>query len=88
MEISLAAALLMPQKVPWALLPTGVLFRLGTAVVMGPWSFAFAMWAGLLLLLAPYGHDPRLLRIRRRRSRHAEPEPTVSGKPLDEPVHA
>ncbi|MFJ8214953.1 sporulation-delaying protein SdpB family protein [Streptomyces sp. NPDC096033] len=87
-EISLAAALLMPQKVRWALLPAGVLFHLGIAVVMGLWSFAFAMWAGLLLLLTPYGHDPRLPRLRRNRTRDAEPEFSASGKPLEEPVNA
>ncbi|MGW2703535.1 sporulation-delaying protein SdpB family protein [Streptomyces sp. NPDC001340] len=58
LELSLAAALLLPQKVRWMLLPAGVLFHLGIAVVMGLWSFALAMWAGLFLLLAPLGHDP------------------------------
>ncbi|MCL8015167.1 sporulation-delaying protein SdpB family protein [Streptomyces sp. AS02] len=77
-EIALAAALLMPQKVRWILLPAGVLLHLSIAVVMGLWSFAFAMWAGLLLLLAPLGHDPDLGRILRAVSRRT---------PAPEPVH-
>ncbi|MFJ6721674.1 sporulation-delaying protein SdpB family protein [Streptomyces sp. NPDC091259] len=88
LEITLAAALLMPQKVRWALLPAGMLFHLGIAVVMGLWSFAFAMWAGLLLLLTPYGHDPRLPRIRRKQTRQAEPERAAAEEPLEEPVNA
>ncbi|MER5730375.1 sporulation-delaying protein SdpB family protein [Streptomyces sp. NPDC002138] len=88
LEITLAAALLMPQRVRWVLLPAGVLFHLGIAIVMGLWSFAFAMWAGLLLLLAPYGHDPRLTRPWRRRARPAEPEPTAAETPAEEPIRS
>ncbi|MER5938256.1 sporulation-delaying protein SdpB family protein [Streptomyces sp. NPDC001928] len=88
LEIALAAALLMPQKVRWILLAAGVLFHLSIAVVMGLWSFAFAMWAGLLLLLAPLGHDPdlaRILRALRRRTRTPEP---VRDEPVKEPSPA
>ncbi|MFD3775126.1 sporulation-delaying protein SdpB family protein [Streptomyces sp. NPDC058612] len=88
LEIVLAAALLLPQKVRWALLPAGIAFHLGIAIVMGLWSFAFAMWAGLLLLLAPYGHDPNLLRLRRKKPRPAEPDHPVNKTPANEPVHA
>ncbi|MBT2544839.1 hypothetical protein J7E99_30065 [Streptomyces sp. ISL-44] len=88
LEIVLAAALLLPQKVRWALLPAGILFHLGIAVVMGLWSFAFAMWAGLLLLLAPYGHDPRLTRLWHKRAQPAEPERPAAETPVNEPVHA
>ncbi len=86
-EIALAAALLMPQRVRWKLLlPAGVLLHLSIAVVMGLWSFAFAMWAGLLLLLAPLGHDPDLGRILRAVSRRTpSPEP-VRDERIDEPV--
>ncbi|MET7852278.1 sporulation-delaying protein SdpB family protein [Streptomyces avermitilis] len=63
LEIALAAALLMPQRVRWMLLPAGILFHLSIAVVMGLWSFAIAMWAGLLLLLAPLGHHPDFRRL-------------------------
>jgi hypothetical protein len=48
------------------LLPAAVLFHLSIAVTMGLWSFAFAMWAGLLLLLAPLGHDPDIKQLFRR----------------------
>ncbi|WP_079154721.1 sporulation-delaying protein SdpB family protein [Streptomyces subrutilus] len=90
LEIVLAAALLLPQRVRWMLLPVGVLFHLGIAVVMGLWSFAFAMWAGLLLLLTPYGHDPRLALPRRRQKRATScPEPTVPAhNEAEQPVHS
>lgn len=57
LELALAAALLMPQRRRWVLLPLGIAFHLGIAVLMGLWSFAFAMWAGLFLLLTPIGHS-------------------------------
>lgn len=69
LEIALAAALLMPQRVRWMLLPAGILFHLGIAIVMGLWSFAIAMWAGLLLLLSPLGHDPDFKQLLRGASR-------------------
>ncbi|WP_061918936.1 sporulation-delaying protein SdpB family protein [Streptomyces bungoensis] len=75
LELSLAAALLLPQKVRWMLLPAGILFHLGIAVVMGLWSFALAMWAGLLLLLAPLGHDPDLAWLIRPRARTTASQP-------------
>ncbi|MFD7258470.1 sporulation-delaying protein SdpB family protein [Streptomyces sp. NPDC059874] len=77
LEIALAAALLMPQRVRWMLLPAGVVFHLTIAVVMGLWSFAFAMWAGLLLLLAPLGHDPDISRLFAWRKRRAARPPEV-----------
>lgn len=80
LEIALAAALLMPQRVRWMLLPAGILFHLFIAVVMGLWSFAIAMWAGLLLLLSPLGHDPDFKRLLRRASR----QPTESQARSDE----
>ncbi|MFD8212957.1 sporulation-delaying protein SdpB family protein [Streptomyces sp. NPDC059697] len=80
LEIALAAALLMPQRVRWMLLPAGILFHLGIAVVMGLWSFAIAMWAGLLLLLSPLGHDPDFKRLLHRASR----QPTASQARSDE----
>ncbi|WP_405419307.1 sporulation-delaying protein SdpB family protein [Streptomyces erythrochromogenes] len=90
LEIALAAALLLPQRIRWMLLPAGVLFHLGIAVVMGLWSFAFAMWAGLLLLLTPYGHDPRLALSRQRQSTAAaSPAPAVPAhNDAEQPVHS
>lgn len=72
-ELSLAAALLMPQRVRWRLLPFGVLLHLTIAIAMGLWSFAFAMWAGLLLLVAPIGHDPDITGLLRKAFRRSEP---------------
>ncbi|MCH0541064.1 HTTM domain-containing protein [Streptomyces sp. MUM 203J] len=80
-ELSLAASLLMPQKVRWRLLPFGVLLHLTIAITMGLWSFAFAMWAGLLLLLAPLGHDPDITGLLRRAFRRAGPPVESAGEP-------
>ncbi|WP_328687672.1 hypothetical protein OHA74_55085 [Streptomyces phaeochromogenes] len=66
-EISLAAALLVPQRVRYALLTAGVGFHLSIAVMMGLWSFALAMGAGLLLLCLPLGGQ---LRLREPRADH------------------
>ncbi|MEU5769054.1 sporulation-delaying protein SdpB family protein [Streptomyces asoensis] len=85
LEIALAGALLLPQRVRWMLLPAGVLFHLGIAVVMGLWSFALAMCAGLLLLLAPLGHDPDLTRLLRRPPRAAAAPPKKED-PLEAPA--
>ncbi|MEU0339606.1 sporulation-delaying protein SdpB family protein [Streptomyces bobili] len=59
-EISLAAALLVRQRVRYALLAAGGGFHLCIAVMMGLWSFALAMWAGLLLLCLPLGGEFRM----------------------------
>ncbi|MCS0601411.1 HTTM domain-containing protein [Streptomyces sp. LP11] len=88
LELSLAAALLLPQRVRWILLMAGFMFHLGIAVVMGLWSFALAMWAGLLILLAPLGHDPDLLSLLRPR-RRATASPSQESTPESEqPVAA
>ncbi|MEV0258552.1 sporulation-delaying protein SdpB family protein [Streptomyces sp. NPDC050732] len=89
LEIALAAALLMPQKVRWILLPAGVLFHLSIAVTMGLWSFALAMWGGLLLLLAPLGHDPDIGAMLRKAVRRTTPLKAVPPqKPAEESVPA
>ncbi len=54
-EITLAVALLLPQRVRWGLLAAGLGFHASIAVLMGLWSFALAMWGGVLLLCAPLG---------------------------------
>ncbi|MFD5479970.1 sporulation-delaying protein SdpB family protein [Streptomyces hawaiiensis] len=84
LEIILAAALLMPQRVRWMLLPAGILFHLSIAMVMGLWSFAIAMWAGLLLLLSPLGHDPDFKLLLRRGHRR----PGAAQAEADEPARA
>ncbi|MEU3354413.1 sporulation-delaying protein SdpB family protein [Streptomyces sp. NPDC037389] len=56
LELALAASPLMSQRARWVLLPLGVAFHLGIALLMGLWSFALAMAAGLFLLLSPIGH--------------------------------
>jgi antimicrobial peptide system SdpB family protein len=89
LELALAAALLMPQRVRWMLLPAAVLFHLSIAVTMGLWSFAFAMWAGLLLLLAPLGHDPDIKQLLRRTTPEtAETTAPAPQEPAEERVPA
>ncbi|GGP53042.1 sporulation-delaying protein SdpB family protein [Streptomyces sindenensis] len=54
-ELGLALALLLPRRGRLYLLAAGFLFHLSIALMMGLWSFAFAMWAGLVLLCLPLG---------------------------------
>ncbi|WP_078866506.1 sporulation-delaying protein SdpB family protein [Streptomyces sp. NRRL S-1448] len=75
-EISLAAALLLPQQIRWILLAAGVTFHLSIALIMGLWSFALSMWGGLVLLCMPLGGT-----IRRRYSPNRKLE--ESGEPSD-----
>jgi len=35
----------------------GILLHFSIAVSMGLWSFAFSMWAGIMLLCLPIGAD-------------------------------
>ncbi|MDQ0831411.1 antimicrobial peptide system SdpB family protein [Streptomyces achromogenes] len=87
LELALAAALLMPQRARWMLLPAGVSFHLCIAAVMGLWSFALAMCAGLLLLLTPLGHDPDFTRMLRRTPRPSA-VPAEKKDPVEAPVMA
>ncbi|AXG82883.1 hypothetical protein DVK44_24920 [Streptomyces paludis] len=54
-EMSLAVALLLPQRLRWPVMGAGLAFHLSIAVVMGLWSFAFAMAAGIVVLCCPLG---------------------------------
>ncbi|TFD85084.1 hypothetical protein E3T61_18335 [Cryobacterium lactosi] len=56
LEFFLGISIFIPRKYRLVLLPLGVAFHLGIAVLMGLWSFAFAMWGGLILLLWPEGN--------------------------------
>ncbi|MFE6770211.1 sporulation-delaying protein SdpB family protein [Streptomyces fimicarius] len=58
-ELGLALALLLPRRHRLYLLAAGFLFHLSIALMMGLWSFAFAMWAGLVLLCLPLGAQLR-----------------------------
>ncbi|MEU5430457.1 sporulation-delaying protein SdpB family protein [Streptomyces olivoreticuli] len=81
LELALAAALLMPQRFRWRLLPLGLLFHLSIALMMGLWSFALAMWAGLLLLLTPIGHSLPLSRRSGRTTVQPESAPELVDTP-------
>ncbi|WP_327671062.1 MULTISPECIES: sporulation-delaying protein SdpB family protein [unclassified Streptomyces] len=59
-EISLAATLLLSQRKRYVVLVAGFGFHLCIALMMGLWSFALAMWAGLLLLCLPLGGELQL----------------------------
>lgn len=72
LELALAASPLMSQRARWVLLPLGIAFHLGIALLMGLWSFALAMGAGLFLLLSPVGHHFPLL------SSHRSPKKRAS----------
>ncbi|WP_103501958.1 sporulation-delaying protein SdpB family protein [Streptomyces sp. SM14] len=75
-EIALAACLLVRQRLRYWLLAAGVGFHLSIAVMMGLWSFAFAMWGGLVLLCLPLGAH---LSPRRRAGADARAEDGTEG---------
>ncbi|MFJ8894936.1 sporulation-delaying protein SdpB family protein [Leifsonia sp. NPDC102414] len=56
LEFALGIAIFLPTRARRILLPIGVALHLGIAITMGLWSFAFTMWAALLLLLWPDGN--------------------------------
>lgn len=78
LEFGLGIAILLPRRARLILLPLGVLLHVAIAVTMGLWSFAFTMWAALILLLWPDGDLPALAAKRighvqtRRRDRTTE----------------
>ncbi|MEV0633395.1 sporulation-delaying protein SdpB family protein [Streptomyces sp. NPDC050619] len=80
-EISLAATLLLPQRVRFFTLTAGVIFHFSIAVMMGLWSFAMAMWAGLLLLCMPLGATLQLRPSRSGDDADAEDAPTRAAQP-------
>lgn len=55
LEFALGISIFLPQPVRRILLPLGIVLHLGIAIMMGLWSFAFTMWAALILLLWPNG---------------------------------
>ncbi|MFF4159235.1 sporulation-delaying protein SdpB family protein [Streptomyces sp. NPDC001678] len=84
LELALAASPLMSQRARWALLPLGIAFHLGIALLMGLWSFALAMGAGLFLLLSPVGHHfPLVPSHRSGKGRTSAGAPASPGGPGD-----
>lgn len=87
LELALAASPVMSQRARWVLLPLGIAFHLGIAVLMGLWSFALAMWAGLFLLLSPIGHSfPFLSTGRSRKKQTSSCAPTSPGDDSPAPL--
>lgn len=56
LEFALGIAIFLPARARLVLLPFGVSLHLAIAITMGLWSFAFTMWAALLVLLWPDGN--------------------------------
>lgn len=54
-EITLAAALLLPQRARYVAMWAGLLFHFLIGMMMGLWSFALAMAGGILVLCLPPG---------------------------------
>ncbi|MEV5240390.1 sporulation-delaying protein SdpB family protein [Streptomyces cinnamoneus] len=82
LELALAASPVMSQRARWVLLPLGIAFHLGIALLMGLWSFALAMWAGLFLLLSPIGHSFPALSANRSRKKQTSSSARLSGARL------
>lgn len=55
LEFALGIAIFLPVRARLILLPLGGALHFAIAVTMGLWSFAFTMWAALLILLWPEG---------------------------------
>jgi antimicrobial peptide system SdpB family protein len=56
LEFTLGISIFLPARCRLPLLSLGITLHLGIAIMMGLWSFAFTMWAALLLLLWPAGN--------------------------------
>ena len=67
-ELSLAASLLLPQRLRLYVMAAGLFFHLCIATMMGLWSFALAMAGGIIVLCAPAGSA---LHVRRTRPAHS-----------------
>jgi antimicrobial peptide system SdpB family protein len=73
LEFALGISVFLRNSSRFILLPMGAALHLGIAITMGLWSFAFVMWAALLLLLWPGGNAiglvlTRIRQITRRRN--------------------
>ncbi|MGW3461074.1 sporulation-delaying protein SdpB family protein [Streptomyces olivaceoviridis] len=79
-ELSLSVALLLQQRYRYWAMWSGLLFHLCIAAVMGLWSFALAMAAGITVLCLPLGSH---LRRRTEEDQKTEPEPAV--EPMKSP---
>lgn len=56
-EIGLALSPLVRSRARYTAMCLGILLHFSIAVSMGLWSFAFSMWAGIMLLCLPIGAD-------------------------------
>src|ERR1700687_3444230 len=60
LEFALAIAIVMPRRAGKYLLPAGILFHAGIALMMGLLSLSIAMAGALILYLPPVAHPFRL----------------------------
>jgi antimicrobial peptide system SdpB family protein len=89
LEIFLFAGLLAERRYRRALLPLGISFHAGIALVHGLLSFALGMWAGLLLFLHPVDEELAGLRTRGARLLAAlRPRPRLAAVPSPVPMPA
>ncbi|MFJ5803713.1 sporulation-delaying protein SdpB family protein [Streptomyces decoyicus] len=79
-ELSLAVALLLPQRYRYWAMWLGFFFHLCIASVMGLWSFALAMAAGITVLCMPLGSH-----IRRGTEDGRQTEPAPAVEPAEAP---
>ncbi|WP_255450035.1 sporulation-delaying protein SdpB family protein [Skermania sp. ID1734] len=67
LEVTLGVSLLLPRRLKVKfLLPAGITFHFLIGLSMGLWSFAFAMWGALIILLIPAGSQIQSAHITRR----------------------
>ncbi|WP_055565076.1 sporulation-delaying protein SdpB family protein [Streptomyces atriruber] len=77
-EITLAIAPLLPQRVRYAAMWAGLLFHFSIGLMMGLWSFALAMAGGILVLCLPSGAS-----IARRRAQPTAEAPAEPVEPVE-----
>lgn len=86
LEFFLGISIFLPRKYRLVLLSLGITFHLGIAITMGLVSFAFAMWAALLLALWPSGNliglITTLIRSRLRKRHATRPNFVLAGDVL------
>ncbi|MBH1938633.1 HTTM domain-containing protein [Streptomyces sp. AV19] len=83
-ELSLAICLLLPQRLRWWVMNAGLFFHLSIALVMGLWSFALAMAAGILVLCQPLGGSIHIRNVMHLSHRVSATEHEVEGGPPNE----
>lgn len=74
-EVAAGCSLLLPDRIRKAVLAAAFSLHFCIGLFIGLWSFAFAMWGCLLLLLVPMGRQFRTDRATRQPSDNSAPAP-------------